>query len=114
MNYPDLGNANDQRYGRSLRVASSAHHHDLDHSTFSTMLNRSEYQPIAQAVDDDEADVVEPVPSSSAHRPRSSSIVRKIDLGKLDNAFKRCVSRMTFCGVFQRLVADGPSPLLRR
>ena len=56
------------------------------------MLNRSEYQPISQLVDDDEADVTEPVPSSSASRPRRSSIPRKIDLRKLDNAFKRCVS----------------------
>ena len=60
------------------------------------MPDRSEYQPISQTVDDDEADVAEPVPSSSAHRPRSSSISKKIDLGKLDNAFKRCVSRIIF------------------
>ncbi|KAF9650860.1 hypothetical protein BDM02DRAFT_3092313 [Thelephora ganbajun] len=53
------------------------------------MTNHSEYQPISQSVDDEEADVAEPVPSSSASRPRRSSISKKIDLRKLDNAFKR-------------------------
>ena len=93
---------------RSLRVASSAHPHDLDHFTSFTMLNRSEYQPISQTVDDDEADVTEPIPPS-ATRPRSSSIPRKIDLGKLDSAFKRCVSMMLFRDALSQLVTDGPS-----
>ena len=87
-----------QGNGRSLRVASSAHPHCVDPPTPSTMLNRSEYQPISQSVDNDEADVTEPIPSPSVTRARSSSISKKIDLRKLDNAFKRCASSSTFQG----------------
>jgi hypothetical protein len=83
--------------GRSLCtcVAPSAHLHDVDHSTSVTMPSRSEYQPISQSVDEEEADVAEPVPSSSTGRSRRPSIPKKIDLGKLDNAFKRYLPRTT-------------------
>lgn len=56
------------------------------------MPNRSEYQPLAQGIDEEEADVVEGLsphiasPRSGlrrAHRPGH------IDLSKLDSAFKR-------------------------
>ena len=53
----------------------------------------------------DGADVTEPIPPS-AHRPRSPSIPRKIDLGKLDSAFKRSVSTMSFRVTLSQLVAD--------
>lgn len=58
------------------------------------MVDRSEYQPISQSAGDEEVDVTEPVPSSTS-RPRSSSLSKKIDLGKLDKAFKRYVSTIT-------------------
>ena len=59
------------------------------------MPDRAEYQPLAQDVDDNnsEGDVAEVLPSPvtaprrglrRSHRPGH------IDLGKLDNAFKRC------------------------
>lgn len=67
------------------------------------MVNRSEYQPISQSVDHDEVDVSQPIPSSFATRPRRSSISKKIDLRKLDNAFKRYVSRVIFQARFQHL-----------
>ena len=57
--------------------------------------NRSEYQPLAQNADDEEADVSESLPQPvtarglrRAHRPVH------IDLRNLDTAFKRCVFRL--------------------
>ena len=112
---PDLGAVHLVRtHGRSLRAASSAYPHHAYHSTSCTMPNRSEYQPISQFVDDDEADVTEPVASSSASRPLNPPTPKKIDLRNLDNAFKRYVSRTVFHGRFRRWVADGPSLFLKR
>ena len=87
-------------HGHDLRAASSVHPRGANHSTFIAMPNRSEYQPISQSVDDEEADVAEPVSSPSASRPRRSSVPKKIDLGKLDNAFKRYGSGIAFRGRF--------------
>ena len=87
-------------YSHSLRVPSSASPRGVDSLASSTMVNRSEYQPIAQSIDEEEVDVAGPVPSSSAGRPRRSSISKKIDLGKLDNAFKRCVPWIASRGIF--------------
>ena len=54
------------------------------------MPNRSEYQPLAQGLEDDEeTDVVEglsPAPRPSPRQRRPGHI----DLSKLDTAFKRC------------------------
>ena len=85
-------------HGHNLRVASPAHPRTVNQSASYTMPNRSEYQPISQSVDDDEADVAESVPSPSTSRPRRSSTPKKIDLRKLDNAFKRYGSRIAFRG----------------
>lgn len=60
-----------------------------------TMPDRSEYQPLVQDVDD-EVDVVDPLPTpvtaASVSGLRRMQRPGHIDLSKLDNAFKRCVS----------------------
>ena len=58
--------------------------------------SRSEYQPLAQSVDDEEADVSESLarPTRGLRRPQRPV---HIDLSKLDNAFKRCV--ICICGL---------------
>ncbi|OCH91462.1 hypothetical protein OBBRIDRAFT_792290 [Obba rivulosa] len=60
------------------------------------MPNRSEYQPLAQSIDEEEEDVVEshippqqPPPGSSGRSLRRLHRPGNIDLSKLDNAFKR-------------------------
>ncbi len=59
------------------------------------MPNRSEYQPLAQSIDEEEeeADVVEglspPAPVSPSRRMRRLARPGNIDLSKLDSAFKR-------------------------
>lgn len=50
----------------------------------------SGYQPLSQSVDGEEDDVGDVLPVTSA-RGRRSSRSGKVDLLKLDNAFKRCV-----------------------
>ena len=57
------------------------------------MPDRSEYQPLAQAIDEEEeADVSEGFQSSSNRSGlRRPSRPRHIDLSKLDSAFKRFV-----------------------
>lgn len=57
----------------------------------SCMPDHSGYQPLSQAVDDEEADVGEGSQASPRRGLRRSSRPRHIDLGKLDTAFKRFV-----------------------
>lgn len=61
------------------------------------MPDRSGYQPLAQAAEDEEADVGEGSQASQRRGLRRSSRPRHIDLGKLDTAFKRFV--LHFCRV---------------
>lgn len=52
--------------------------------------NRSEYQPLAQSAEDEEADVSEGLAPPTRGLRRAQRPVH-IDLSKLDNAFKRYV-----------------------
>lgn len=99
---PDLGATNcfARGHGCDLRVASSTHPYYVNPPTSSVMVNRSEYQPISQSVDEEEVDVTEPIPSTSTTQPRRSSVSKNIDLRKLDNAFKRYVPMVAFQGRF--------------
>lgn len=54
------------------------------------MPNRSEYQPLAQSVEDEETDVSEGILPQPARGLRRAQRPVHIDLSKLDNAFKRC------------------------
>jgi hypothetical protein len=64
------------------------------------MTNRSGYQPIAQAIDEEEADIgdtanIQPSPSNRRLARRLRRPARpSIDLKHLDNAFKRSASSL--------------------
>ena len=62
--------------------------------------NRSEYQPLAQNPDDEEADVSEslPQPATSTRGLRRAHRPVHIDLRNLDTAFKRCVFHFIHLG----------------
>lgn len=87
------------------------------------MPNRSEYQPLAQSIDEEEEeDVVEglapPAPVSPSRRMRRLHRPGNIDLSKLDSAFKRYESHALCLGHTARSAAyffqGGRNPLLRR
>lgn len=86
------------------------------------MPDRAEYQPLVQDVDDNnsEGDVAEVLPSpvtASRRGLRRPHRPGHIDLGKLDNAFKRCVRNvmLALCAaVLLTPLSDGPSPLHRK
>ena len=56
--------------------------------------NRSEYQPLAQSVEDEEEDVSEGLAPQQTRGLRRAQRPVHIDLSKLDTAFKRCVFQL--------------------